>query len=109
MIKPHRPQKQHVRSCVACRVTGDKRTLIRFVRTAEQGTVCDPTGRLAGRGAYLCNERPCFERARKGHLLDRALRTSLSEADYERLRDDYVAQCDDGAPSDRHSRERDMV
>jgi predicted RNA-binding protein YlxR (DUF448 family) len=66
-------------------MTADKRTLVRFVRTADAGTVCDPTGRLPGRGAYLCDNEQCFARARKSRLLDRALRTRLSDDDYERL------------------------
>ncbi|MDR1015083.1 MAG: YlxR family protein [Coriobacteriales bacterium] len=84
--QPSRPsRKKPLRSCVACRTTADKRTLVRFVRTADAGTVCDPTGRLPGRGAYLCDDERCFVRARKGRLLDRALRTKLSDGDYERL------------------------
>jgi predicted RNA-binding protein YlxR (DUF448 family) len=80
-----RPHKKPLRSCVACRVTDDKRRLVRFVRTAEGGVVCDPTGRQPGRGAYLCGGERCFERAQKGHMLDRALRLKLGEDDYERL------------------------
>jgi predicted RNA-binding protein YlxR (DUF448 family) len=72
-------------------VTADKRSLIRFVRTADGKVWCDPTGKQAGRGAYLCDESRCFERARKSHLLDRALRVRLDEADYTRLETDYVA------------------
>jgi predicted RNA-binding protein YlxR (DUF448 family) len=80
-----RLQKKPQRSCVACRATTDKRKLIRFVRAAEGEVSCDPTGRQPGRGAYLCGEERCFERARKGHLLDRALKMKLSEDDYKRL------------------------
>ena len=54
--------------------------------------LCDPTGRKAGRGAYLCDAATCFERARKGHLLDRALKTKLNEADYQRLEKDFNSQ-----------------
>jgi predicted RNA-binding protein YlxR (DUF448 family) len=61
------------------------------VRTTTGEVLCDPTGRQAGRGAYLCGEQRCFELARKKHLLDRALRVKLSEADYKRLEDEYAA------------------
>jgi predicted RNA-binding protein YlxR (DUF448 family) len=94
--KPHHLPKRPQRSCVACRSTTDKRALVRFVRLREGGVVCDPTGRQAGRGAYLCEESSCFERARKARLLERALKTSLSEADYERLAIDYGARCGTG-------------
>jgi predicted RNA-binding protein YlxR (DUF448 family) len=87
------------------------------VRTATEGVLCDPTGRRAGRGAYLCGEPACFERARKTHLFDRALRVKLTEADYERLRDGYTALSGEEVPNapssgrlaERHSPEEEMV
>jgi len=85
-------RKPHLRSCVACRTAGDKRVLVRFVHAAGGEVLCDPSGRQAGRGAYLCNEKQCFDRARKGHLLDRALKIKLSEADYQRLEEEYENQ-----------------
>jgi predicted RNA-binding protein YlxR (DUF448 family) len=53
-----------------------KRALIRLVRSAE-GVVVDPSGKKSGRGAYLHDRRNCWERA---------LRTTLSEEERERLR-----------------------
>jgi predicted RNA-binding protein YlxR (DUF448 family) len=84
-------RKRPLRSCVACRTTTDTRTLIRFVRTAEGGVDCDPTGKQPGRGAYLCDDSQCFARARKSRLLDRALRAKLDESDYERLGQEHSA------------------
>jgi predicted RNA-binding protein YlxR (DUF448 family) len=115
-MKQTHPHKKPLRSCVACRTTDDKRALIRFVRTTEGDVACDPTGRQAGRGAYLCGEKRCFERARKGHLLDRALRTRLADVDYECLEREYAALCDERAalrgedmPIDRRVLTEDMV
>jgi predicted RNA-binding protein YlxR (DUF448 family) len=85
------PRQGPQRSCIACRVTTDKRDLIRFVRTTEGTVLCDATGRKPGRGAYLCGEERCFERVRKGHLFDRALRTKLNEDEYESLAHEYRA------------------
>ncbi len=48
---------------MACRTTRPKRELIRIVRTPAGQIVEDPTGRLAGRGAYVCAEGPCREQA----------------------------------------------
>ena len=92
-VKTSYPRKQPLRSCVACRRAADKRALVRFVRAADGRVACDPTGKQAGRGAYLCEGRSCFERARKSHLLDRALRVKISEADYERLSVELAALC----------------
>jgi predicted RNA-binding protein YlxR (DUF448 family) len=49
----------------------------------------DPTGKANGRGAYLCADPDCFEMARKRRRLDSALRVSLQEDDYTRLRRDF--------------------
>ncbi len=82
--KPSRKPK-HIpqRTCVGCRTVLPKRSLIRLVRQ-EDGVQVDPTGKLAGRGAYLHNVRSCWEKGLKGSLAS-ALRTSLTPGDVERL------------------------
>jgi predicted RNA-binding protein YlxR (DUF448 family) len=74
--RSHRPQPQ--RTCVACRSTGDKRTLLRVVRTPDGVVEADPTGKRAGRGAYLCNRLECWQTALKKGRLDSALRVVMS-------------------------------
>lgn len=70
---------------MGCRQILGKRSLTRLVQTAE-GVVVDPTGKKPGRGAYLHDKRSCWEQALKGDLLERALKTTLSEEERERLR-----------------------
>ena len=60
-----------------------KRQLVRIVRTAD-GVLVDPTGKLAGRGAYLHDRRSCWEAGLKGSL-SKALKVELTSADRERL------------------------
>ncbi len=76
----HVPQ----RTCVGCRLTNPKRSLIRVVRTPN-GVQIDPTGKAAGRGAYLHNTRSCWEKGLKGALAH-ALKTELTEQDQQVLR-----------------------
>ena len=71
------------RTCIGCREVLAKRSLIRIVRTPE-GVQIDPTGKLAGRGAYLHDRRSCWERGLKGALAH-ALKTELTEEDLESL------------------------
>lgn len=71
------PRKSPQRTCIACRSTGDKRALIRIVRTPH-GVEVDETGKLAGRGAYLCHQPACWQVAVKKNRLDSALKTRLS-------------------------------
>jgi len=77
----HVPQ----RTCVGCREILPKRTMIRVVRTVE-GVQIDPTGKLAGRGAYLHDRRECWERGLKG-VLTHALKTTLNNEEREKLED----------------------
>ena len=82
--KPAKPPK-HIpqRTCVGCRTVLPKRSLVRLVRLPESVQV-DPTGKLAGRGAYLHNSRSCWEKGLKGALAS-ALKTELSTTDREKL------------------------
>jgi len=80
-----RPKHIPQRTCVGCHTVLPKRSLIRLVRRPE-GVQVDPTGKLAGRGAYLHNHRSCWERGLKGPLAH-ALKVDLTPADLERLRE----------------------
>ena len=51
-------KKIPMRMCVACREMKPKKDLIRVVKTAD-GIRLDKTGKLAGRGAYVCNDKEC--------------------------------------------------
>ena len=64
------------RTCVACRTVGGKRGLIRLVRRPDGDVVLDETGRLPGRGAYLCRKAECW--AQGPARLEYALKTRLS-------------------------------
>ena len=81
------PTRKHVpvRMCVVCRDKAGKRTLTRVVRT-EEGLQLDASGKMNGRGAYLCDREACWETAVKTDLLAKALRMPLTEEDRERLR-----------------------
>jgi predicted RNA-binding protein YlxR (DUF448 family) len=70
---------------VGCREVLPKRKMIRIVRTAD-GVQIDPTGKVAGRGAYLHDRRECWERGLKG-ALGHALKTTLTAGDRVRLED----------------------
>jgi uncharacterized protein len=74
---------------VACRTPRAKRELQRIVRTPAGDVVVDPTGRLAGRGAYVCPATDCLSIAIKKGALSRALETPLPAA--------FIASVDPGA------------
>ena len=68
---PARPQPQ--RKCLGCGQSSDKRDLMRVVRGPDGEVRLDPTGRLNGRGAYVCRKIVCLDAAIKHHSLERAL------------------------------------
>jgi predicted RNA-binding protein YlxR (DUF448 family) len=70
---------------VACRETGEKRTLIRLVRLIDGRVVVDGRGRLPGRGAYLCAKLECWQAGISGNRLEHGLKMSLSQEDKARL------------------------
>jgi predicted RNA-binding protein YlxR (DUF448 family) len=76
----HIPQ----RTCIACRQVAGKRAFVRVVRT-EQGVEIDPTGKKAGRGAYLHPNQPCWQAVLAGNRLGQALRTTVSKEDKAKL------------------------
>ncbi len=65
--------------CVACREMRAKKDLMRIVRTAEGELVLDLTGKLSGRGAYLCRDAACLNKAIKIRALERALEAPLND------------------------------
>ncbi|HVL65467.1 MAG TPA: YlxR family protein [Actinomycetota bacterium] len=62
-----------IRTCTGCRARRPPEELIRVVRRPD-GTV--GIGRGAGRGAYVCRDRRCVERAWRSGALRRTLRVA---------------------------------
>lgn len=85
--RKRRPQPRPVpqRTCVGCRTVQPKRQLVRLVRLADGSVAIDPTGKAAGRGAYLHDRAECWRQALRNRALDQALRITLTEADRDRL------------------------
>jgi predicted RNA-binding protein YlxR (DUF448 family) len=98
------PRPKHVpqRTCVVCRDTGAKRSLTRIVRTEEGQIKVDPTGRMNGRGAYLCDKQACWERAVTTPILGKALKTTPTPESLIMIREFAAGtplRTEDGAPT----------
>ncbi|HHX63718.1 MAG TPA: YlxR family protein [Chloroflexi bacterium] len=74
-----RVKRQPQRTCIGCRRVRSKRELVRLVRTPAGELVIDSTGKVAGRGAYLCPERRCWSIALERRRIGQALKIELSE------------------------------
>ena len=80
-----KPKKIPMRRCIACREMKGKRELLRVVKSPEGEIALDRTGRMNGRGAYLCNDPACFTKARKSKALNREFKMEIPDEIYEAL------------------------
>lgn len=81
-----------VRTCIVCRQALPKRSLFRIVQVGEKGLQVDLSGKMPGRGAYLCSELACWQQAtaRDNSCLSRALRAVVSEEEKAALLAEWV-------------------
>ncbi len=78
-------KKVVLRQCVGCRELKSKKDLIRILKTPEDDVVVDDTGRMNGRGAYICPSLECFKKARKTKAIERSLDTIIPNEVYETI------------------------
>lgn len=73
-----------MRRCIGCMESKPKGELIR-VAFYEGKISLDETGRARGRGAYLCRNPECFDKAKKRRAFNRAFRSDIDRGDIEAL------------------------
>lgn len=81
-----RQRKIPERLCLGCNTSRDKRELIRVVKTKDGEVFLDKTGKAGGRGAYICNDIACLEKAIKSKRISRAFSCEIKEEIYDELR-----------------------
>lgn len=74
------------RTCIGCNTKKDKKEFIRIVRNKDGNISIDKTGKTAGRGAYLCDDITCLEKAIKAKKLEKVFETRIDEKIYQELR-----------------------
>lgn len=67
------------RICVGCREAKEKRGMVRIVKTAQDEICLDETGKMNGRGAYICKSAECLQRALQTKGLERSLKSPIPE------------------------------
>ena len=80
-----------MRTCIACRVSKPKRELIRVVKFNDEIKL-DKTGKLNGRGAYVCNDEACISKLKKQKLLNRAFSCQVDESVYDKIMEDFLGE-----------------
>ena len=78
-------KKIPMRMCTGCREMKPKNELVRIVKTTDGQIRLDATGKLNGRGAYICKNAECLKKAKKANALSRAFEISVPAEIYENL------------------------
>ncbi len=79
-------KKAFQRKCMACNTKKDKYELIRIVKNSNGEIILDKTGKLDGRGAYICNNIKCLEKVIKTNRIGRVLKSNIDKEIYENIR-----------------------
>ena len=79
-------RKAFQRRCMACNTTRGKDEFIRIVRTSEGKILVDENGKIDGRGAYICKNIKCLEKAIKTKRVSKILKKDIDNKIYENIR-----------------------
>lgn len=76
------------RTCIGCNTQKAKNELIRIVKNNRGEINLDKTGKMPGRGAYICNNIECLNKAIRSKKLERCFETNIDEKIYEELKNE---------------------
>ena len=79
-------KRQPVRTCMGCNEKKEKKQLIRIVKNKMNEISIDRTGKLEGRGAYICDDIECLDKIIKSKRLEKIFDMKISDEIYENLR-----------------------
>lgn len=88
--KVHKRKKITLRTCIGCGESKPKRELLRIVRTPEKKVVIDKSGKMNGRGTYVCYRKECIESAVKKNKISYALEVALEQDEIGRIQQDVL-------------------
>ena len=81
-------KKIPMRQCVGCGEMKAKKELIRVIKTEEE-VLLDTTGRKNGRGAYICPDKECLNKAIKNKGLERSFKMPIDKEIYSLLEKEF--------------------
>lgn len=73
------------RTCIGCGETHNKKEMVRIVRSPEGEVSLDRSGKKPGRGAYVCPNPACIEKAFQSKSLEKALQVKVPPETKEAL------------------------
>lgn len=81
-----------MRKCLGCEEMLGKKGLLRIVRSKEGEISLDLTGKKSGRGAYICKDLACFEKAVKKKAFERSFKCKIPDEVYDRLKQEIITE-----------------
>ncbi|MFO7887469.1 MAG: YlxR family protein [Eubacteriales bacterium] len=81
-------KKTPLRKCLGCEERFPKKELIRIVKDKKGNIILDKTGKANGRGAYICNNSECLEKAYKNKKIEKTFRSQIPENIYEIIKEE---------------------
>ena len=82
-------KKIPLRQCIGCGEMKSKKDMIRVLKMQDETFCLDGTGKKNGRGAYLCKQRDCLEKAIKNKGLERSFKMSIPKDVYLTLTEEF--------------------
>lgn len=92
MLSKMKQRKVPLRKCTGCQEMKNKKELVRIVRNEQGEFSIDATGKMQGRGSYVCKSLECLERAHKSKGLERSFKAAVPKEVYEKLRSELQIQ-----------------
>lgn len=83
-------KKTPMRKCLGCGENKPKNELIRVVKNKDDKIFIDRTGKQNGRGAYLCFNKDCLDKAIKSKALNRAFEMEINDETIEELKKSII-------------------
>ena len=81
-----------MRTCIACREMKPKKEMLRIVKTADGEIFADPTGKAAGRGAYICGAEDCLKKLNDKKLLHKAFSINVAQEVYQGVEEEVLGE-----------------
>lgn len=88
MSTPTKNKKIPMRQCVGCGQMNEKKKMYRVLRTQEGELLLDKTGRQNGRGAYICPNEACLQKAIRRGGLERSFKMQIPKEMYQTLEEE---------------------
>ena len=86
------PKKVPLRTCIACREEKPKREMLRIVRSPEGAISLDFSGKLPGRGAYICSNEECIRLLEKKKLLNKTFSAPVADEVYRQIGEEFFGR-----------------